>query len=404
MSIKRVLSKEHYTSQKVPVKIWTNDIDYNTVKQLRNTASLPFIHKHIAAMPDVHLGKGATIGSVIPTVKAIIPAAVGVDIGCGMQAIRLNITANELPDDVTPLYNAIESTVPLGAGQGHIFKTETERVDWMPLELLFGLDWLKMTHPQISRDFLGKAIPQLGTLGSGNHFIEICLDEDDYVWIMLHSGSRGIGNQIGNYFIHKAKEEMHHWHIDLPDPDLAYLPEGSKYFRDYIKAVEWAQEYAEANRDRMMENILKALKKVLPEFQTTTEAINCHHNYISRENHFGENVYVTRKGAIRARKNDLGIIPGSMGTNSFIVRGLGNKESFCSCSHGAGRVMSRTAAKKLFTKEDVAEQTYGVVCRKDDGIIDEIPSAYKDIDVVMNNQDDLVEVMHTLTQIVNVKG
>jgi tRNA-splicing ligase RtcB len=370
---------------------------------LVNLSTLPFVYRHVAAMPDVHTGIGATIGSVIATLNAIIPAAVGVDIGCGMIACRLSLEAKDLTEALLKkAFDQISRDVPVGREQ---HKEDRALTDYA---LPFGPQLQRMTekHPQLLKSF-GKAsdwVRQMGSLGGGNHFIELCLDESDRIWVMLHSGSRGIGNTIGNYFIALARKDMERWMISLPDRDLAYFPEGTGHFDDYAEAVLWAQDYAYANRQAMLDLTLAALARHMPAFQVTAEAVNCHHNYVTRENHYGQNVWVTRKGAIRAREGDLGIIPGSMGAKSFIVRGKGNPESFCSCSHGAGRKMSRTAAENAFTTEDLARQTEGVVCRKDKGVLDEIPGAYKDIDEVMANQDDLVEVVHTLKQVVCVKG
>ncbi len=391
MPIQRVL-----TDGRVPVKIYTDDVSENALRQLVNVSQLPFIHHHIAAMPDVHWGMGATIGSVIPTVGAIVPAAVGVDIGCGMSALRLSLTADRLPDSLARVRAAIEQAVPVGmAGHGDDAwcNDGLERV--AP-----GLTPILDKHPKISARWQS----QLGSLGGGNHFIELCLDEADRVWIMLHSGSRGIGNRIGQYFIAKAQREMERWHIRLPDKNLAYLPEESTLFEDYMEAVGWAQDYALENRRQMLRLILEALRRELPRYEITDEAIECHHNYVAREHHYGKDVYLTRKGAIRAREGDLGIIPGSMGARSYIVRGKGAANAFCSCSHGAGRRMSRGEATRRFTRKDLERQTEGVECRKDKGVIDEIPAAYKDIDTVMAHQSDLVEVVHTLKQVLTVKG
>ncbi len=388
---------------KVPVKIYTDEVDAGTMQQLYNLAQLPIIHSHIAAMPDVHLGKGATVGSVIPTKGAIIPAAVGVDIGCGMNAIRLSIKAGDLPDNLRALRLAIEAAIPVGF---NMHKSDRARESTIRA-LSGGLDRILNKHRKIyslQKRPYQTWIRQIGTLGGGNHFIELCLDENADVWVMLHSGSRGVGNAIGQYFIELARKDMGQHIVNLPDRDLAYFSEGAKHFDDYVEAVEWAQDYAMANRREMMHFILDALRKNLPKFGITKEAINCHHNYVAREHHFGENVFITRKGAIRAGEDELGIIPGSMGAKSYIVRGKGNPTSFCSCSHGAGRRMSRNAAKRQYSEEDVERQTAGVECRKDKGIIDEIPGAYKDIDRVMEHQNDLVEVVHTLKQIVCVKG
>ena len=391
------------TNQRVPVKIWTDDVDEKSKEQLSNIASLPFIHHHVAAMPDVHVGIGATIGSVIATHEAIIPAAVGVDIGCGMVAARLSITANQLDEKaLKKVFDQISRDVPVGRGQHPDDRVLVDAA--RPFEP--GLRELTDQHPQLLKAFgkFSKWTNQMGTLGSGNHFIEVCLDETDQVWVMLHSGSRGIGNAIATYFIQLARQDMEHSTIHLPDRDLAYFPEGAEHFADYVTAVHWAQEYALQNRKSMLDLVLSALARHLPPFVVTTEAVNCHHNYIAKEHHYGADVWVTRKGAIRARAGDLGIVPGSMGTRSYIVRGKGNPESFCSSAHGAGRRMSRTAAEKQFTAGDLAQQTQGIICRKDKGVIDEIPGAYKDIDQVMANQNDLTEILHTLKQVVCVKG
>lgn len=391
------------TKGRVPVKVYTDDIEHSAYQQLVNMAQMPFIHSHIAAMPDVHCGIGATVGSVIPTKGAIIPAAVGVDIGCGMNAIRLSLTADQLPDNLRGLRSAIERDVPVGFNMHKRDAVPNSTVR----ALSGGLSRIWEKHPKLKskqKKPYETWVRQLATLGGGNHFIELCLDENDDVWVMLHSGSRGVGNAIGRHFIEMARRDMEKVQMNLPDRDLAYFNEGTQHFHDYIEAVEWAQEYAMTNRREMMRLVLNVLKKRLPEFKVTKEAINCHHNYVSEEFHFGEQVFVTRKGAIRAREGEYGIIPGSMGAKSFIVRGKGNPTSFCSCSHGAGRVMSRTKAKRLFNKEDLEAQTMGVECRKDKSVIDEIPAAYKDIDKVMANQTDLVDVVHTLKQVICIKG
>ena len=389
----------------VPVKIFTDDVDSASLTQLGNLSQLPFIHSHIAAMPDVHYGIGATVGSVIPTRGAIIPAAVGVDIGCGMNAVRLSLKANDLPDNLYNIRSAIEKRVPTGFDeherpsiQGSTLKNMEKHLDVITDKHTGLVKMLKNFHRTWGK--------QLGTLGGGNHFIELCLDESDDVWVMLHSGSRGVGNVIGRYFIEKAKKDVGKALGHLPDKDLAYFTEGTQHFADYVEAVSWAQDYAMVNRREMMRLVLDALQasKQLPAFTTTREAINCHHNYVQKEEYFGTEVYVTRKGAISAQQGQLGIIPGSMGAKSYIVRGLGNQQSFCSCSHGAGRRMSRSEAKRLFNTLDLVAQTQGIECRKDKGVVDEIPGAYKDIDVVMQNQSDLVEVVHTLKQVICVKG
>lgn len=398
MPIKKIITKG-----KVPVKIYTDEIDSRAYEQLTNMAQLPFIHSHVAAMPDVHAGIGATIGTVIPTKGAIVPAAVGVDIGCGMNAVKLSISADQLPDNLRGLRTAIESAVPVGFNKHK--KDMAKRSTITALNV--GLEKILDKHPKLIRTMKKPYqtwVRQLGTLGGGNHFIEICLDENDAVWIMLHSGSRGIGNIIGRHFIAMARRDMERLHINLPDRDLAYFTEGTEHFDDYIEAVDWAQDYAMRNRREMMRLIVAVLKNKLPEFKLEKQAINCHHNYVARETHFGEEVLLTRKGAIRAGKDEMGIIPGSMGARSYIVKGLGNPTSFESCAHGAGRKMSRTQAKKQFNIHDMETQTQGVECRKDKGVIDEIPGAYKDIDQVMANQSDLVEIVHTLKQVICIKG
>jgi len=386
-----------------PVKIYTDQIEYQALDQLKDISRLPIIHSHIAAMPDVHLGIGATVGSVIPTVNAIIPAAVGVDIGCGMNALRLSVKSAQLPDNLKPLRLSIEAAVPVGLRR---HKRISAR-DSACKPMASGIDVISGKHPGLLK-MLKKPqetwVTQMGTLGSGNHCIELCIDDNKDVWVMLHSGSRGLGNAIGRYFIALAKKDMQGHMHNMPNKDLCYFSEGNHHLVDYVEAVEWAQHYAKVNRQEMMKLVLRAIKEHLPAFTITKEAINCHHNYVQREHHYGKDVFLTRKGAISAREGELGIIPGSMGARSFIVRGLGNEESFCSCSHGAGRIMSRSAAKKRFTRKDLEEQTKGVECRKDKNVIDEIPGAYKDIDQVMKNQSDLVEVLHTLKQVVCVKG
>lgn len=393
------------------IKSWTRGVAFEAEakEQLKRLAALPFIHKWVAAMPDVHRGMGATIGSVVPTHKAIIPAAVGVDIGCGMMAVKTSLAASQLPDNLHALRTAIEAAVPHGRTDNG---RENDRGAWRDVPGATAEAWARLKpgyeaivakHKKLGR---GSQVTHLGTLGTGNHFIEICLDEAQSVWFMLHSGSRGVGNRIGSYFIETAKEEMRRWHIKLPDADLAYLAEGSEHFDDYVEAVHWAQDYAKTNRELMMNAVIGAVRStgLVPAFEAELEAVNCHHNYVAREHHYGENVLVTRKGAVRARLGDMGIIPGSMGARSYIVRGLGNPESFHSCSHGAGRAMSRTEAKRRFTVADHAAATAGVECRKDAEVIDETPGAYKPIDAVMHAQRDLVEVMYTLRQVVCVKG
>ena len=391
----------------VPVHIFTDDIDAQALRQLHNIASLPIVYPHVAAMPDVHAGIGATVGSVIPTRGAIIPAAVGVDIGCGMNAVRTTLTASDLPDNLARLRSAIEAEVPVGFEQHEWSRVQGSRQARAVRPLGDRLARIVERHRGIAkmlRQFERTWICQAGTLGGGNHFIELCLDEEQRVWVMLHSGSRGIGNVIGRYFISAAQKDMRRHQLQLPDADLAYLSEGSTLFDDYVDAVDWAQDYALLNRSEMMRRVLDVLATFAPPFRLDGEAINCHHNYIARETHGNEDLYVTRKGAISARQGELGIIPGSMGARSFIVRGKGNPESFCSCSHGAGRSMSRSEAKRRFNRFDLAEQTAGIECRKDGGVVDEIPAAYKNIDAVMAHQSDLVEVVHILHQVVCIKG
>ena len=403
---------EVFTGSRLPVKAWTRGVQVEDAakQQLLNLAGMPFIHSHVAAMPDVHWGMGATVGSVIATKGAIIPAAVGVDIGCGMAAQRTTLNASDLPDNLHALRSAIEARIPHGrtdnGGRGDRGAWgEAPEGNYKRLApLLPGLKAITDKHPKIGQA-AERAPLHAGTLGTGNHFVEICLDEEQRVWVMLHSGSRGIGNRIGSYFIEAAKKDMERWFITLPDKDLAYIPQGSELFHDYFDAVSWAQGYARTNRDLMMDAALLALAEAVPKsFACDCEAVNCHHNYVSWERHFGENVMLTRKGAVDAHKGVLGIIPGSMGAKSFIVRGKGNRDSFCSCSHGAGRKMSRTRAAKMFTLEDHAAATAGVECRKDADVLDETPGAYKDIDAVMAAQASLVDVVHTLKQVVCVKG
>jgi tRNA-splicing ligase RtcB len=392
-----------------PVKAWTRGVPFEDAArgQVEAASKLPFIHRWIAVMPDVHHGIGATVGSVIPTKGAIVPAAVGVDIGCGMMATRTSLSASDLPDNLRGVRTAIEAAVPHGRSDGGgrndrgAFHEPPPHVQGAWRELGPAFERILDKHPVLRR---GQTVNQLGTLGSGNHFIEVCLDEEQRVWFVLHSGSRGVGNRIGRYFIELAKEDMQSTVGVLPDRDLAYLQEGTVHFDDYVEAVSWAQAFAMRNRELMMAAVLRAAQSRLPRFTTGEAAVNCHHNYVARERHFGEEVLVTRKGAVRAGKGDLGIIPGSMGARSFIVRGLGNPDSFDSCSHGAGRTMSRTAAKKAFTLLDHEKATAGVECRKDEGVLDETPGAYKSIDAVMAAQKDLVEVVHTLKQVVCVKG
>jgi tRNA-splicing ligase RtcB len=411
------MSYEIIETEQAPIKAWTRGvpIEEQAKQQLRNVATLPFLFKHLAVMPDVHWGKGATVGSVIATRGAIVPAAVGVDIGCGMVAAMTDLTAADLPDSLAGVRSAIEKAVPHGrTDRGG----KNDRGAWggpqtflarPPIAALTSkLGAIADKHPKLSRA-AERSRAHLGTLGTGNHFIELCLDEDDRVWVMLHSGSRGIGNAIGSHFIERAQDDMRRHMINLPDRDLAYLSEGSENFADYVEAVGWAQDFARMNRELMLEATLAAVSAALGRPVRAgpnggERAVNCHHNYVARETHFGEEVLVTRKGAVRAGQGELGIIPGSMGAKSFIVRGKGNPESFCSCSHGAGRALSRGAAKKAITLQDHIAATAHVECRKDEAVIDESPAAYKDIDAVMAAQSDLVEIVHTLRQVVCVKG
>jgi len=402
----------HIPSTNAPIKAWTEGVpvEDKALDQLRAIAGLPFIYKHVAVMPDVHWGLGATIGSVIATKGAVIPAAVGVDIGCGMSAQRTTLTASDLPDDLGALRSAIEAAIPHGrtdnggANDQGSWREPTEHGRRAFSLLSDRLDRITSKHQTI-RKAADRAILHAGTLGGGNHFVEVCLDEDDRVWVMLHSGSRGVGNRIGTYFIERARKEMEQYFINLPDKDLAYLVDGSELFGDYVQAVGWAQDYAMVNRTLMMAAALEALTQAVSKpFTCDCSAVNCHHNYVSRERHFGADVLLTRKGAVSAKAGELGIIPGSMGAKSFIVEGKGNRDSFCSCSHGAGRKMGRNEAKRQFTVEDHAAATAGVECRKDADVIDETPAAYKDIDAVMAAQSDLVSIRHTLKQVVCVKG
>ncbi len=396
----------------VPIKMWTDGVPVEdaALAQLRNVAALPFIFKHVAVMPDVHLGIGATVGSVVPTQGAVIPAAVGVDIGCGMDAVRTSLRASDLPDDLGAARSAIERAVPHGRTE-HGGKGDRGAWGEPPLEVIEA--WVALGndtryarliehHPKIDRN--ASPLYHLGTLGTGNHFVEVCLDEEDRVWLMLHSGSRGIGNRIGTYFIGRARAEMDSWYVRLADPDLAYLPQGSPLFGDYMAGVSWAQEYAAENRRLMVRHALEALaESVAPPLEREL-LVSCHHNYVAYERHFGRNVLITRKGAVDASAGRLGIIPGAMGQRSYIVSGRGDRESFNSCSHGAGRAMSRGEARRRFTTADLAAQTAGVECRKDADVVDEIPSAYKRLDDVMAAQTDLVEVVHTLRAVLTVKG
>ncbi|NEP83837.1 MAG: RtcB family protein [Okeania sp. SIO3B3] len=381
-----------------PVLSWANHPLENQEHQMaKNVASLPFVFKHVALMPDVHLGKGALVGSVIATKEAVIPAAVGVDIGCGMCAVKMPFVADQLEGKLKKIRKDIEAAIPVGFSDNkEIEKSVTNWQRWKNF---------KQLHPGVKK-LESKALKQMGSLGGGNHFIELCLDTENNVWLMLHSGSRHIGNKLAQCHINTAKELAKLADMKLPDLDLAYFVTGTPEFAAYWRDLQWAQNYARFNRDVMMARFKRIVEKHLAGGKPTKPLldVNCHHNYAEKEVHFGEEVYVTRKGAVRAKEEDYGIIPGSMGAKSFIVKGKGNHESYCSCSHGAGRMMSRTQAKKRFSVDDLVKQTDGVECRKDGGVIDEIPGAYKSIEEVINQQSDLVEVVATLKQVVCVKG
>ena len=400
---------------RVPIYAWTKGVpvDENALQQVKNISTLPFAFKHVALMPDVHYGIGATVGSVIATKGAIVPAAVGVDIGCGMVAAKLSLTIDQLPDDLHELRTAIETAVPHGRtdnggpGDRGAWYDVPEQIARTALDMRLDTRWLRLKerHPgALAREGTGER--QLCTLGTGNHFIEVCTGSDGHVWIMLHSGSRGVGNRIGTYFITKAKEqaEQYGYAAYLPDLDLAWLAENTPLFGDYIDGMSWAQDYAATNRELMLWRVLDALHPLLPGFYIKDGIINCHHNYAAKENHFGSNVWVTRKGAVRARNGDLGIIPGAMGKCSFIVRGLGNAESFNSCSHGAGRVMSRGEARRNISLETHNADLAGVECRRDADVLDESPRAYKNVEDVMRAQSSLVEPVVTLKGVIVVKG
>ena len=394
------------------VRAWTNgvDVQFEAIDQVRNIAGLPILAGHVAIMPDVHLGKGATVGSVIPTRGAVIPATVGVDIGCGMCAVRTNLVASDLPDGLAAIRGAIESVVPVGFSMhGREPSTYHDGLAGVALHregraLRSRYGNLRIME-RVGKYDHSKVWLQAGTLGGGNHFVELCVDEVGSVWVMLHSGSRNVGKTIGEIAISTAREVAARLDRRLPDKDLAWLDEGSVEFDEYVEGLRWAQDYAAHNRGLMLHAVLRALAEALGrEIGTTEHAINCHHNYASIEEHFGQRVWITRKGAVSARAGEMGIIPGSMGAKSYIVRGKGNPESYCSCSHGAGRKLSRGAAKRTFSLEDLEAQTAGVECRKDAGVLDEIPGAYKDIDAVMSAQSDLVEIVHTLKQVLCIKG
>lgn len=384
-------------ARKISEKLWSwaSSLDDETIRQALRSSRLPVVSGHIALMADAHYGLGATVGSVIPTEAALIPAAVGVDIGCGMIASETDLRASHLPEDLKPLLRSLENKIPSGVGQGHRYiSPQAER-------------WLAANRPhtRLSDKQVQKTLSQFGTLGSGNHFFEICLDEADRVWVVLHSGSRGIGNELAQGYVKTAQRLMKALQIALEDRDLAYLSEGTPEFDAYLADLNWAQDYARANRDAMMDAGLEALFRFTGRGRALRR-INCHHNYTARERHFGRQMWITRKGAIKAGTDDLGVIPGSMGTRSYIVRGRGNPMSYNSCSHGAGRALSRSAARRQFKGEDLAKAMQGKTWQAKDAsaLVDEIPQAYKDIDQVMADQQDLVSVLHTLRQILNYKG
>lgn len=402
----------YQVSHGVPIKAWSRGVEFddNTLEQLRKTARLPFAFHHVAAMADAHVGIGCTVGSVVATKGAIVPACVGVDIGCGMVAAKTTLTASDLPDNLLSLRMHLESIIPVGrTDNGGL----NDKGSWPAIPPTIWEHWLTLSDDyeriiqKYPKAYTDNSARHLGTLGTGNHFIEICLDESDAVWVMLHSGSRGVGNRIGSLFIELAKKEMERYYIDkyLPDKDLSYLVEHTEVFNDYLMAVDWAQDFAKVNRKIMLDLVLSVLReRIKKPWDVTQTVINCHHNYVQKEHHFGSNVLVTRKGAIRAREGDLGIIPGSMGTGSFVVRGLGSSDSFHSCSHGAGRRMSRNVAKKTVTLEQHKEAVKGVECRVDADVLDETPAAYKSISAVMAAQSDLIEIVHSLRQVLNIKG
>ena len=384
---------------------WAPDLDDNAREQAERTSRLPFIAGHVSLMPDAHWGMGSTVGSVIPTDGAIIPAAVGVDIGCGMIATLLNLTSHDLPDDLRDLHRMISQRIPAGVGQGH---GENVPDRYVAPPDRYSPAWFKY-----GESLMKTARQQMGSLGSGNHFVEVCLDEADRVWLVLHSGSRGVGNKLASVHIDLAKGLMSRWFINLEDPDLAYLVRGTTEFEDYIRDMLWAQDYAMRNREEMMFEAVRSMRLFLPGADVATlDTINCHHNFTRTEYHNGRSLWITRKGAIKADKGDRGVIPGSMGTRSYIVSGLGNSASYCSCSHGAGRRLGRKEAKRQLTVESLNEAMAGIIWNGGDGsrpgndemLLDEHPAAYKDIDVVMENQKDLVTIDHTLHQILNYKG
>ena len=411
MPVRRIVHGDH-----THAKVYTAEIDLKTHQQIQDVASLPFIHKHIAVMPDTHAGYGVPIGAVVPTVNAVIPGAVGFDIGCGMTAARLSAKAGVIHDSLDEIFNQIEKAVPRGT-ESYRYNKKSGCIShtkgcWDTVSYIHRKTW----YDTLATDFKNiifkypniestNVVKQLGTLGGGNHFIELCSDEQGDVWIVLHSGSRNQGKVIGEFFMRRAQEECEKWFIELPDKQLAFFPKDTEFYNDYLIAMFWAQRYAATNRKLMLSNIKDRLCAVLePKHVLFTDMIDCHHNYAEMENHFDTNVLVTRKGAVRAREGDRAIIPGAMGRQTYIVKGKGDLASFCSCSHGAGRVLSRKKAKEQFSVEQVTEQMGSVKCRIDNGVLDEAPGAYKDLDEVMDNQSDLVDIEHILTPMLNIKG
>ena len=409
LGYKKELAAKEKVMKKLGEKIlsWASIMEKSAQDQVHNIASLPFVYKHVAVMPDAHMGKGACVGSVVATDGAIIPSCVGVDIGCGMIAVKTKFAAKDLPENLEPIRKGIERRIPLGAGGSN--STPSAAAASFMMRTLNDEKGHPSDHLLNDEGLRSRALRQFGSLGSGNHFIEICLDQNENVWVLLHSGSRGVGNLLATRHIDKAKGLMKQYFISLPDPDLAYLTQGTPEFDAYVRDLLWCQAYAMENRHEMMNRVLTELsyafyKEGGHEAELELERVNCHHNFTQLENHFGKNVWLTRKGAIQARIGQLGIIPGSMGTKSYIIRGKGNPLAYDSCSHGAGRRFSRNEARRRFTMKDFAREMQGVECRHSEALIDELPSAYKDIDQVMDDQKDLVEIVATLKQVVSVKG
>lgn len=394
----------HKDTETEKLLIWASDIADNTLEQARRVSTMPFVWPHLALMPDAHLGKGATVGSVIPTLGAVIPSAVGVDVGCGMRAVRTQFKVDDLPDDRKWLREKIESMIPLSAGVYNRHMTATARERCRQLEeLAAGGNGAEPFDPSA---YAANWKLQLGSLGSGNHFIEVSADENDDVWLFLHSGSRGVGNKLAQHHIEVAKGLMRKWWIQLPDDDddLAYLVQGTPEFDQYMAELDWGQRFALENRNEMMDRVVSAFEWWTGEQVQRLDDVNCHHNYTSREKHYGKDLIVSRKGAIDAHEGVMGLIPGSMGTASYVVKGKGSATGLCSAPHGAGRDYSRSQARKTFTMDQLEKRMEGIEWRRTNAFIDEIPDAYKDIDQVMADSSDLVEVIHTLHQLVNVKG